>query len=68
LTAVQSRYPDIATCVRAAQDLLGCEAGMSSAAEKATSIAESYGAGETVCCVARRHGLTSQQLFTLRGG
>jgi transposase len=41
---------------------------MSSAAEKATSIAESYGAGETVCCVARRHGLTSQQLFTLRGG
>jgi len=25
LTEIQSRYPDIATCVRAAQDLLGCE-------------------------------------------
>lgn len=25
---------------------------------------ESYGAGETVCGVTRRHGLTSQQLFT----
>jgi hypothetical protein len=37
-----------------------------SAAEKATSIAESYGAGETVCGVARRHDLTSQQLFTWR--
>ena len=34
-----------------------------SAAEKAAIIAESYGAGETVCAVARRHGLTPQQLF-----
>jgi transposase len=32
--------------------------------EKAAIIAESYGAGETVCRVARRHGLTAQQLFT----
>jgi transposase len=37
-----------------------------SAEEKATIVAESYGAGETVCGVARRHGLTSQQLFTWR--
>lgn len=37
-----------------------------SAEEKAAIIAESYGAGETVCGVARRHGLTSQQLFTWR--
>ncbi len=37
-----------------------------SAAEKAAIIAESYGAGETVCSVARRHGLTPQQLFTWR--
>jgi transposase len=37
-----------------------------SAAEKAAIIAESYGAGETVCAVARRHGLTPQQLFTWR--
>ena len=34
-----------------------------SAAEKAAIIAESYGAGETVCSVARRYGLTPQQLF-----
>ena len=34
--------------------------------EKAAIIAESYGAGETVCHVARRHGLTPQQLFTWR--
>ncbi|HTV30238.1 MAG TPA: transposase [Xanthobacteraceae bacterium] len=34
--------------------------------EKAAIIAESYGAGETVCAVARRHGLTPQQLFTWR--
>ena len=37
-----------------------------SAAEKAAIIAESYGAGETVCALARRHGLTPQQLFTWR--
>src|SRR2546427_2472981 len=29
-------------------------------------IVESYGAGETVCAVARRHGLTPQQLFAWR--
>ena len=34
--------------------------------EKAAIIAESYVAGETVCAVARRHGLTPQQLFTWR--
>jgi transposase len=34
--------------------------------EKAAIIAESYGAGETVCAVARRHGLTPQQLFAWR--
>ena len=33
---------------------------------KAAIIAESYGAGETVCAVARRHGLTPQQLFAWR--
>jgi transposase len=37
-----------------------------SPAEKAAIVAESYGAGETVCTVARRHGLTPQQLFTWR--
>jgi transposase len=37
-----------------------------SLAEKAAIIAESYGAGETVCAVARRHGLTPQQLFAWR--
>src|ERR1051325_7339705 len=37
-----------------------------SAAEKSSIIAESYGAGETVCAVARRHGLTPQQLFAWR--
>ena len=37
-----------------------------SAAEKAAIIAESYDGGETVCGVARRHGLTPQQLFTWR--
>lgn len=37
-----------------------------SAAEKAAIVAESYGRGETVCGVARRHGLTPQQLFTWR--
>src|SRR4029077_3580964 len=37
-----------------------------SAAEKAAIIAESYGAGEPVCAVARRHGLTPQQLFARR--
>ena len=37
-----------------------------SAAEKAAIIAESYSAGETVCAVARRHGLTPQQLFAWR--
>jgi transposase len=34
--------------------------------EKASIIAESYSAGETVCAVARRHGLTPQQLFAWR--
>jgi transposase len=34
--------------------------------EKAAIIAESYCAGETVCAVARRHGLTPQQLFAWR--
>jgi transposase len=34
--------------------------------EKGAIIAESYGAGETVCAVARRHGLTPQQLFAWR--
>ena len=37
-----------------------------SAVEKAAIIAESYGADETVCAVARRHGLTPQQLFAWR--
>jgi transposase len=37
-----------------------------SPAEKTAIIAESYGAHETVCAVARRHGLTPQQLFTWR--
>ena len=35
-------------------------------AEKAAIVAESYASGETVCGVARRHGLTPQQLFTWR--
>ena len=34
--------------------------------EKAAIIAESYDAGETVCAIARRHGLTPQQLFAWR--
>lgn len=37
-----------------------------SATEKAAIVAESYGTSETVCGVARRHGLTPQQLFTWR--
>ena len=37
-----------------------------SAEEKAAIIAASYVEGETVCSVARRHGLTPQQLFTWR--
>jgi transposase len=37
-----------------------------SAAEKAAIIDESYGAGETICAVARRYGLTPRQLFTWR--
>jgi transposase len=37
-----------------------------SADEKAAFVAESHIAGETVCGVARRHGLTPQQLFTWR--
>jgi transposase len=37
-----------------------------SAEEKAAIVAESYVKGETVCAVARRHGLTPQQLFTWR--
>jgi transposase len=34
--------------------------------QKAQVIAESYGGGESVSAVARRHGLTAQQLFTWR--
>ena len=34
--------------------------------EKARIVAESYAADETVCAVARRHGLTPQQVFTWR--
>ncbi|MBB2671524.1 UNVERIFIED_ORG: transposase [Rhizobium esperanzae] len=34
--------------------------------QKAQIVAESYEPGVTVCSVARRHGLTSQQLFTWR--
>lgn len=34
--------------------------------EKAKIVAESYAEGDTVCSVARRHGLTPQQLFTWR--
>lgn len=34
--------------------------------EKAAIVAESYAGGETVCGVARRHGLTPQQLFKWR--
>lgn len=37
-----------------------------SAEEKTAIVAESYAGGETVCGVARRHGLTPQQLFTWR--
>jgi transposase len=37
-----------------------------STVEKAAIVDESYGAGETVCSVARRHGLTPQQLFAWR--
>ena len=34
--------------------------------EKARIVAESYAGDDTVCGVARRHGLTPQQLFTWR--
>jgi transposase len=37
-----------------------------SAQEKARIVAKSYGPGETVCAVARRHALSPQQLFTWR--
>lgn len=37
-----------------------------SAEQKARIVAESYADGETVCAVARRHGLTPQQLFGWR--
>src|SRR5947209_13463763 len=36
------------------------------AEQKARIVAESHGCGETVCAVARRHGLTPQQLFGWR--
>ncbi len=36
------------------------------AGDKAAIVAESYLEGESVCGVARRHGLTPQQLFTWR--
>ncbi len=37
-----------------------------SAEEKAAIVAESYGSEDTVCAVARRHGLTHSQLFGWR--
>ena len=37
-----------------------------SAEDKAAITAESYGSGDTVCAVARRHGLTHSQLFGWR--
>lgn len=37
-----------------------------SGAQKAQIIAESYAGGESVSAVARRHGLTAQQLFAWR--
>src|SRR5512135_260216 len=37
-----------------------------SAADKARIVAESYAPGASVCAVARRHGLSPQQLFTWR--
>ena len=37
-----------------------------SAEQKAQIVAESYESGDTVCAVARRHGLTPQQLFAWR--
>jgi transposase len=37
-----------------------------SAEDKARIVAESRAAGASVCAVARRHGLTPQQLFTWR--
>jgi len=37
-----------------------------SAEQKAQIVAESYESGESVCAVARRHGLTPQQLFGWR--
>lgn len=37
-----------------------------SSEEKAAIVAESYGDDATVCAIARRHGLTPQQLFTWR--
>jgi transposase len=36
------------------------------AEQKARIVAESYERGDTVCAVARRHGLTPQQLFAWR--
>ena len=36
------------------------------AEKKAQIVAESYERGDTVCAVARRHGLTPQQLFAWR--
>jgi transposase len=37
-----------------------------SSEEKAAIVAESHGSGDTVCAVARRHGLTHSQLFAWR--
>ena len=37
-----------------------------SAEQKAQIVAESLSSGASVCAVARRHGLTPQQLFTWR--
>lgn len=42
------------------------DGGRGRAREKAAIVAESYSGVETVCAVARRHGLRHSQLFTWR--
>src|SRR2546430_16398358 len=62
-----SGQKDMQEPVRRSEVLTGAGRRRSwSGEEKAAVIAESYGAGETVCAVARRHGLTPQQLFAWR--